>query len=129
MFLSVTLDWVDYLIIGLVCLVLVSICLVVSVLFFSKKSKLKKVEAESKEVINNLYTLVIELCGGKENIIDVNSVGSRVSILVDDSAKINKEGFKENDVKDVIFMSNKIVILIGSDAADFAEGIKDAIKK
>lgn len=129
MFLSVTLDWVDYLIIGLVCLVLVSICLVVSVLFFSKKSKLKKVEAESKEVINNLYTLVIELCGGKENIIDVNSVGSRVSILVDDSAKINKEGFKENDVKDVIFMSNKIVILIGSDAVDFAEGIKDAIKK
>lgn len=129
MFLSVTLDWVDYLIIGLVCLVLVSICLVISVLFFSKKSKLKKVEAESKEVINNLYTLVIELCGGKENIIDVNSVGSRVSILVDDSAKINKEGFKENDVKDVIFMSNKIVILIGSDAADFAEGIKDAIKK
>lgn len=129
MFLSVTLDWVDYLIIGLVCLVLVSICLVVSVLFFSKKSKLKKVEAESKEVINNLYTLVIELCGGKENIIDVNSVGSRVSILVDDSAKINKEGFKQNDVKDVIFMSNKIVILIGSDAADFAEGIKDAIKK
>ncbi len=129
MFLSVTLDWVDYLIIGLVCLVLVSICLVVSVLFFSKKTKLKKVEAESKDVINNLYTLVIELCGGKENIIDVNSVGSRVSILVDDSAKINKEGFKENDVKDVIFMSNKIVILIGSDAADFAEGIKDAIKK
>lgn len=129
MFLSVTLDWVDYLIIGLVCLVLVSICLVVSVLFFSKKSKLKKVEAESKEVINNLYTLVIELCGGKENIVDVNSVGSRVSILVDDSAKINKEGFKENNVKDVIFMSNKIVILIGSDAADFAEGIKDAIKK
>lgn len=129
MFLSVTLDWVDYLIIGLVCLVLVSICLVVSVLFFSKKSKLKKVEAESKEVINNLYTLVIELCGGKENIIDVNSVGSRVSILVDDAAKINKEGFKENDVKDVIFMSNKIVILIGSDAADFAEGIKGAIKK
>ena len=129
MFLSVTLDWVDYLIIGLVCLVLVSICLVISVLFFSKKSKLKKVEAESKEVINNLYTLVIALCGGKENIIDVNSVGSRVSILVDDSAKINKEGFKENDVKDVIFMSNKIVILIGSDAADFAEGIKDAIKK
>lgn len=129
MFLSVTLDWVDYLIIGLVCLVLVSICLVISVLFFSKKSKLKKVEAESKEVINNLYTLVIELCGGKENIIDVNSVGSRVSISVDDSAKVNKEGFKENDVKDVIFMSNKIVILIGSDAADFAEGIKDAIKK
>lgn len=129
MFLSVTLDWVDYLIIGLACLVLVSICLVVSVLFFSKKSKLKKVEAESKEVINNLYTLVIELCGGRENIIDVNSVGSRVSISVDDSAKINKEGFKENDVKDVIFMSNKIVILIGSDAADFAEGIKDAIKK
>ena len=94
------------------------IATVVVIIIFLKKKKIVKVD-------NSLW---IDNLGGKDNIENVNQVGSRINLVLKDKEMINKDNLKELGVKSVLVMSNKVTLVIESNAEDIAKAIEEALK-
>lgn len=95
------------------------VVLIVVVLLFILSSKKKKNDVISKPSISFDSNSVIEALGGKENIVDTQINGSRISISLSDTTKVNEVSLKENSVKSIIKMSNKITLLVEGDPKEF----------
>ena len=89
----------------------------VVVIIFLKKRKTVKVD-------NSLW---IDNLGGKDNIENVSQVGSRINLVLKDKEVINKDNLKELGVKSVLVMSNKVTLVVESNAEDIAKAINDGI--
>ena len=63
--------------------------------------------------------------GDKENIKEVSATGSRLSVVLVDKEKIDREKLKELGVKSVLVMSNKVTLVI----EDRAELVAASIQK
>ncbi len=72
--------------------------------FFRKK------KLEQKQPTLNSSELLSAL-GGKENIVSLNVNGSRLYVVVNNN-NINKEYLLANGVKNIIVMTDKIILLI-----------------
>lgn len=69
----------------------------------------------------------IEALGGKDNIINVTAVGSRINLTLKDKDAINREKLTEYGVKSVLVMSNKVT-LVKEKAVDTAQAINEALQ-
>lgn len=90
---------------------------VVMVIIFLKKRKTVKVD-------NSIW---IDNLGGKDNIENVSQVGSRINLVLKDKEVINKDKLKELGVKSILVMSNKVTLVVESNAEDIAKAINDGI--
>lgn len=94
--------------------------LVVVLLFIRNKVKnLPKSKVNNEDWFNAL--------GGKENVKEINAVGSRLSLNLVDKEKIDREKLKTLGVSSVVTMSNKVTLVIEGKAEKIAEILKGSL--
>lgn len=65
--------------------------------------------------------------GGKENVKEINAVGSRLSLNLADKEIIDREKLKTLGVSSVVTMSNKVTLVIEGKAEKIAETLKQSL--
>jgi phosphotransferase system IIB component len=107
---------------GYICLcALVLIVLIALIIILVLKKKNKK-----KNIPNDNYYL--KLFGGKENIISCSSKGSRLVLELKDYSLIDENELKKIGINSLIKATNKITLLVGDKAKDFATHINEGLK-
>ena len=94
-------------------LLIVAIILVIY-LFTHRKNK--------KSLDSSAWLLAL---GDKENVKEITATGSRLSVVLVDKEKIDREKLKELGVSSVLVMSNKVTLVI----EDKAEQVANSIQK
>ena len=92
--------------------ILIIATIVVIIIFLKKR---KNVKVDDSLWIMNL--------GGKDNVESVNQVGSRINLVLKDKEVINKDNLKELGVKSILVMSNKVTLVVDTNAEDIANAI------
>ena len=101
-------------------LIIVGGALLVSAAVVLLVAKLRKKKANSFSGNDWLIAL-----GDKDNIKEVMATGSRLSVVLNDKEKIDREKLKELGVSSVLVMSNKVTLVI----EDKAESVAASIQK
>lgn len=90
--------------------------IVVLLIIFLKRNKKPKVD-------NSKW---LEALGGKENVVSVTAVGSRITLVLKNKEIINRDALTEYGVKSVITMSNKVT-LVKEKAEETVKAINEAL--
>lgn len=101
-------NYIQYIIIGVVLLIIL----------------LAVLKANKKDASLDLNKLV-ELLGGKENIIDTKSNLSRFIVTLNDVSKANKEGIHNLGAKGVVEIDNQLKIILGPESKQLKRYIDD----
>lgn len=110
------LEWiVDHLVLCICLLAIVVSIISIVVILLVRKSK-KKDEG-------SLFDQIISYFGGRENIKEASSRGSRLSLVLDDYSLVNEDELKKIGVTSSIKMTNKITFVIGDKAKEIEEYI------
>lgn len=91
--------------------------IILIIVFALKKKRKPKVNSD----------VWIEALGGKDNIVSVTAVGSRINLTLKDKQLINRDKLTEYGVKSVLVMSNKVT-LVKEKAVDTAQAINEALQ-
>ena len=88
----------------------------------NKKGKTGKIESKAApdEWISAL--------GGRDNIVDVSSAGSRLSIKIKNGDLINREQLTNLGVTSIVMMSDKITLVTNLDNQKIEEKIKNCLQ-
>lgn len=97
--------------------VIVLAAIVFLIIFFKNRNKKPKVD-------NSKW---LEALGGKDNVISVMAVGSRINLNLKDKENIDREKLTEYGVKSVLVMSNKVTLVVNEKATDVANAINEAL--
>lgn len=108
--------------IAVVVLIILTI-VIVFVVRGKKKVKTKKIISKAS---GNEW---IEALGGKNNIIEVYSAGSRLSIKLNDVTKANREALGLLGVSSIVQMSDKITLVTNLDNQKIVETINKEIEQ
>lgn len=81
------------------------------------KSKRKDFKLEANKLIN--------LLGGKENVIDYEVNQSRFIVNLKDVTKVNKEGIQRMGAQGIVEIDNQLKIIFGSQAKQIIKNIND----
>ncbi len=73
------------------------------------------------------FNKLVELLGGKENIISTESNMSRFKVSLKDVTKANKEGIQKLGAKGIVEIDNQLKIILGSESKQLKKYI-DEIK-
>lgn len=92
-------NYIQYIIIAVVLLIIL-----LAVLKANKK--------DAKVDLNKL----VELLGGKDNIIDTKINLSRFIVTLNDITKVNKEGIQKLGAKGIVEIDNQLKIILGPDS-------------
>ena len=103
-------NYIEYIIIGVVLLV----------------ALLALIKATRKDAGLDFNRLV-ELLGGKENIISTETNMSRFKVTLKDVSKANKEGIQKLGAKGIVEIDNQLKIILGSESKQLKKYI-DEIK-
>lgn len=122
MILFASLNWYFYLLIAIGGII-VLLALVFLIMFLVSKNAKKKINKE----ISNLYTNIIDCCGGKSNIKEVSSIGSRLTLTLNDNSKLNEEKLKEINITGIFKTTKKVTLVIGEMASEYAKKIKETL--
>lgn len=84
-------------------------------------------------ITNKKYAVVddnawIEALGGKDNIISIEVVGSRLSLVVKDKNRFDRQKLGDLGVSSILVMTTKITLVIEGKAKQVAEVINSALK-
>lgn len=114
-----TVDINPNLIIGLIVInsLMLLLVIIMVIRFHIQKSPKAKVD-------NNEWFMAL---GGKENIKEINAVGSRLSLNLNDKEAIDREKLKTLGVSSVVSMSNKVTLVIEGKAEKIAETLKQSL--
>lgn len=104
-------DWIQYLII-------IVVLLIISLIVIKLNRKDFSLE------VNKL----IKYLGGKENIINAECNMSRFKVILKDMTIIDKAGIQKLGAKGIVEIDNQLKIIFGKDAKQLKECIKDIIK-
>jgi len=99
--------------------VIIAIILIIILLAILKANK-----KEAKLDFNKL----VELLGGKENIIDTEINMSRFKVTLKDVSKANKEGIQKLGAKGIVEIDNQLKIILGPESRQLKKYIEE-IKK
>ena len=69
----------------------------------------------------------LEALGGKDNVVTVTAVGSRINLTLKDKETINRNALTEYGVKSVLIMSSKITLVVNDNASKIANAINEAL--
>ena len=92
--------------------IVVALVVIFLVVFFIKRKKSTKVNDSSWFIA----------FGGKDNIISISAIGSRINLTLKDKEIIDREKLKELGVKSVLVMSNKVTLVV-----EAAEAITNSV--
>ena len=73
------------------------------------------------------FNRLVELLGGKDNIISTESNMSRFKVTLKDVSKANKEGIQKLGAKGIVEIDNQLKIILGSESKQIKKYI-DEIK-
>lgn len=73
------------------------------------------------------FNRLVELLGGKENIISTETNMSRFKVTLKDVSKANKEGIQKLGAKGIVEIDNQLKIILGSESKQLKKYI-DEIK-
>ena len=73
------------------------------------------------------FNKLVEMLGGKENIISTESNMSRFKVTLNDVSKANKEGIQKLGAKGIVEIDNQLKIILGPDSKQLKKYI-DEIK-
>ena len=104
-------DWIKYLII-IVVLLIISLIVI----------KLNKKDFSLE--VNKL----IKYLGGKDNIINAECNMSRFKVILKDMTIVDKAGIQKLGAKGIVEIDNQLKIIFGKDAKQLKDCIKDIIK-
>ena len=103
-------NYIEYIIIGIVLLVILLAIL-----------KATKKDAELD------FNKLVELLGGKDNIVSTETNMSRFKVTLKDVSKANKEGIQKLGAKGIVEIDNQLKIILGSESKQLKKYI-DEIK-
>lgn len=95
--------------------------IIVAVLLLIALSIVKMNKKDLKLELNKL----VELLGGKENILDTEVDMSRFKVTLKDVTKANKEGILKLGAKGVVEIDDQLKIVLGQDAKKLKKYIDD----
>lgn len=101
--------------IGVAVVVLATVIILIFISQKRKGTKGNKINKVSSFDSND----VIKALGDKDNIVSANVTGSRISVELKDVNKADETTLKNNSVKSIIKMSNKITLLVEGDSKEF----------
>ena len=107
-------EYLKNIIIFLCCVIPLVVLIILGVIRLIKRDSFKKERAAK----NN--DIIIAL-GGRDNIVSVNSAGSRLSLVLKDYSLMQDDKLKELGVSSIIKMSSKVTLVIGKDAQDIVK--------
>lgn len=107
-----------------ICLGIIVLIIATIIVIYVIKNRKKKI---AEPQYNENFNLWIEKLGGKDNIVSVSGIGSRLSLELKDDGLL-KEDIKELGVTSIMKMSGKIVLVVENSASDIAEKIQNNIK-
>ena len=96
---------------------LIIIIIVLIVAFAITKSKKKDFKLETNKLIN--------LLGGKDNVIDYEVNKSRFIVNLKDVTKANKEGIQKMGAQGIVEIDNQLKIIFGGSARQIIKNIND----
>jgi len=105
----------DYLVYGIILLVLLFISLVVI------KLMKKDFHSEANKLLGYL--------GGKDNIINAECNLSRFKVVLKDISKVDKDGITKLGAKGIVEIDNQLKIIFGKDAKQLKRYIDELLKK
>ena len=103
-------EYIEYLIIGIVLVIIL----------------LAVLKANKKDA-NLDFNKLVELLGGKENIISTETNLSRFKVTLNDVSKANKEGIQKLGAKGIVEIDNQLKIILGPESKQLKKYI-DEIK-
>lgn len=103
-----------------ICLAVV-LLIVIAILILVFAGKKKKAQPQQD------YDWITAL-GGKDNIVEVSGVGSRLSILLKDKESINRDELTKYGVTSVMSMSGKLTLVIENKAEEIAAEINQKLQ-
>ena len=106
----------------LIC-VIVIVLIAISVLAIILTSKNKK-KPHQKEISKAAPIEWIDALGGKENIEQINSSGSRLVVNLNNPEKINRELLTKLGINNIVLMSNKITLISNLNNRQIEEEMK-----
>lgn len=99
----------------------VIILLTLIILFLFNRNKTKKIDKTTYSISTNDW---LDSLGGKDNILEISSRGSRLTLSLKEISLINETKLKELGVTSLLKMSNKLILVIEENAAKIEEIIK-----
>ena len=111
----------------IVAIVVVVILTLLSIYLIHKK-KIRDSNRQADEKVQTSAIEVSDKFGGRNNIEQISSKGSRVTVLVKDPTIVDKEGINMI-LEQVMFMGNKVVFVIGSKSEYFKELLEENVDK
>lgn len=109
------------------CIAVVAIIALTIIIVFIARGKKKP---KGKKIISKASgNEWIEALGGKDNIIEVYSAGSRLSIKLNDVTKANREALDLLGVSSIVQMSDKITLVTNLDNQKIVETINKEIEQ
>ena len=81
----------------------------------------------TKKDANLDFNKLVELLGGKDNIIETETNLSRFKVTLKDVTKANKEGIQKLGAKDIVEIDNQLKIILGPESKQlkkYIDGLK-----
>ena len=99
----------------------VLILVVTLIIIFINKAKKNKIK---EPVISQNSEAWLTALGGKENILEATAIGSRVNLKLQNKELVNKDSLKELGVKNIMEMSDKIILVVENQAENILKQIQ-----
>ena len=117
-----------YVIIICVAAVLLAVAIFFILRNASKKKKIRLSNEQADKKVEDSAKTVSSAFGGKENILNISSQGSRVSITLKDISLADKEKIN-SQFQDARYRGNKIILVIGSKSEEFRKKLEEDRKE
>ncbi|MDO4376891.1 MAG: PTS transporter subunit EIIB [bacterium] len=72
---------------------------------------------------------LVELLGGKKNIVSIDASMSRFKVILNDVSLANKDGIKKLGAKGIVEIDNQLKIVFDSDAVKLKKCIEELLKQ
>ena len=79
----------------------------------------------TKKDANLDFNKLVELLGGKDNIIETETNLSRFKVILKDVSKANKEGIQKLGAKGIVEIDNQLKIILGPESKQLKKYIDD----
>ena len=105
--------------------VVVAILLTIVIIFLIKNRKPVKPKKEISTAAPDEWATAL---GGTDNIVEVSSMGSRLSIKIKDRDLINRDALTQLGVTSIVLMSDKVTLVTNLDNAKIEEKLKNHLQ-
>lgn len=105
--------------------VVVAIILTIVIIFLIKNRKKAKLKKEISSASPDEW---VDALGGSDNIVEVSSAGSRLSIKIKNRDLINRDALTNLGVTSIVLMSDKVTLVTNLDNQKIEENLKNHLQ-